>query len=90
MSTRAAFGNIDAFSMVDEWTGMEVRLSAQPATGVWVLPLETVSRSENGLECSYQHSTLLLHRRLRLEPGASSVLSFRLSVALFAGGKETI
>jgi len=90
MSTRAAFGNIDAFSMVDEWSGMEVRLSAQPATGVWVLPLETVSRSEKGFECSYQHSTLLLHRKLRLEPNAVCAQSFRLAVSLFTGTKETV
>jgi hypothetical protein len=90
MSTRAAFGNIDAFSLVDEWSGMEVRLSAQPATGVWVLPLETVSRSEKGFECSYQHSTLLLHRKLRLEPNAVCAQSFRLAVSLFDGTKETV
>jgi hypothetical protein len=69
---------------------MEVCLSAQPATGVWVLPLETVSRSENGFEAGYQHSTLLLHRRLRLEPSGTCAQSFRLSVALFAGSKETV
>jgi 4-alpha-glucanotransferase len=90
MSTRAAFGNIDAFSMVDEWSGMELRLSAQPATGVWVLPLETVSRSESGFECSYQHSTLLLHRKLRLEPNGICTQTVRLSVGLFAGIQETV
>ncbi len=90
MSTRAAFGNIDAFSMVDEWSGMELRLSAQPATAVWVLPLETVSRSEKGFECSYQHSTLLLHRKLRLAPGQQGVQTYQLDVSLFAGCKETV
>jgi len=90
MSTRAAFGNIETFSMVDEWNGMEVCLKSQPATGVWVLPLETVSRSENGFECSYQHSTLLLHRKLRLPPSGTCVQSFRLCVALFDGKKETV
>jgi hypothetical protein len=90
MNTRAAFGNIDAFSMVDEWSGMELCLSAQPAVGVWVLPLETVARSENGFECSYQHSTLLLHRKVRLEPQQHIAQSFQLSVLLFEGKKETI
>jgi hypothetical protein len=90
MNTRAAFGNIDAFSMVDEWSGMELCLSAQPAVGVWVLPLETVARSENGFECSYQNSTLLLHRKVRLEPQQHIAQSFQLSVLLFEGKKETI
>lgn len=90
MSTRAAFGNIDAFSMVDEWSGMEVRLSAQPAAGVWVLPLETVARSENGFECSYQHSTLLMHRKVRLEPHKHRAQSLQLSVHLFKGKQETV
>jgi 4-alpha-glucanotransferase len=88
MNTRAAFGNIEAFSMVDEWSGMEVRLGAQPATGVWVLPLETVARSENGCGCSYQHSTLLLHRKVRLEPQEHLTQSFQLFVALFKGKKK--
>jgi hypothetical protein len=90
MNTRAAFGNIDAFSMVDEWSGMEVRLSAQPAAGVWVLPLETVARSENGFECSYQHSTLLMHRKVRLEPHKHRAQSFQLSVHLFKGKQKTV
>jgi hypothetical protein len=90
MNTRAAFGNINAFSMVDDWNGMEICLKSQPATGVWVLPLETVSRSENGFEASYQHSTLLLHRKLRLDPGGICAQSFRLAIALFAGSKETV
>jgi hypothetical protein len=90
MNTRAAFGNIDAFSMVDEWSGMEVRLSAQPAAGVWVLPLETVARSENGFECSYQHSTLLMHRKVQLEPHKHRAQSFQLSVHLFKGKQKTV
>jgi len=90
MDTRAAFGNIESFSMVDEWSGMELLLSTHPATGVWVLPLETVARSQSGFACTYQQSTLLLHRRLRLAPGGHCLQSFRLGVSLFAGTKETI
>jgi hypothetical protein len=90
MDTRAAFGNINAFSMVDEWSGMELRLSAQPAAGVWVMPLETVARSEKGFDCSYQHSTLLMHRKMRLGPHKRRAQSFQLAVFLFNGKQKTV
>jgi len=90
MNSRAAFGNIESFSMVDEWSGMELCLDTKPSVGVWLLPLETVARSENGFECNYQHSTLLLHRRLCLKPHEHLNQSFQLSVVLSDGKKETV
>ena len=45
---------------------------------LWAFPLETVSRSEEGAEKTYQGAVMLAHSKRRLEAGAS--FSFKLEV----------
>lgn len=55
-----------------------VELEFDRPLDLWVFPLETVSRSEEGAEKTYQGAVLLAHSRFRLEAGAHH--SFSLEV----------
>jgi alpha-amylase len=45
--------------LVDEWHGIEVHLCCDPPVQLWRFPVETVSRSEEGMELTYQGSCLV-------------------------------
>jgi alpha-amylase len=48
-----------------------VELEFSEPLDLWAFPLETISRSEEGVEKTYQGSVLLANSRRSLEPGAS-------------------
>ena len=48
-----------------------VELELDRPMDLWSFPLETISRSEEGAEKTYQGAVLLAHAKLALEPGAS-------------------
>jgi hypothetical protein len=60
---------VAAFGLVNRDLGLAIRLKVDPEATLWRFPIETVSQSESGFERIYQASSLLLHWRLRLEPG---------------------
>ncbi len=68
MNSREQRSSLERFELRDDWNGFGVCFTSSPATDVWVFPLETVSQSEDGLERTYQGSSLLLNNTLRLEP----------------------
>lgn len=47
--------------LVDEWLGIDVRLTANRSTGFWTFPIETVSQSEGGFELVHQSVCVLPH-----------------------------
>jgi hypothetical protein len=47
---------------------------------VGIFPLETVSQSEDGLERTYQGSTILLHWKIPIKRGAEQKRSLKLSL----------
>jgi len=49
--------------------GVELKFS-EPLD-LWSFPLETISRSEEGAERTYQGAVLLPHLKRELEPGAA-------------------
>ncbi len=51
-----------------------VELEFDTPADLWSFPLETVSRSEEGAELTYQGSVMLAHRRAELAPGAALTL----------------
>src|SRR5207247_5163974 len=54
MRERGCVAAIDKFSLVDAWHGFRVTLCLDRAGDVWYIPIETVSRSEEGFERIYQ------------------------------------
>ncbi len=47
--------------LVDEWLGIDVRLSADRPTQIWAFPIETVSQSEGGFELIHQSVVVQPH-----------------------------
>jgi len=56
-------------SLVDEWLGINVSMTADVAGALWRFPIETISLSEAGFERVYQCSVVMPNWRFSLEPG---------------------
>jgi alpha-amylase len=67
-------------ALKDEWAGLSLDLALSPEAVVWRFPLETVSRSEDGLEKTFQGSTLLAHWKIRLQPREEKKFLIHLSL----------
>ncbi|MBI3751581.1 MAG: DUF1926 domain-containing protein [Chloroflexi bacterium] len=74
----------------NDWLGVTVATSAEPAADAWWAPIETVSNSEDGFERVYQGSALLVSWPVELEPGAtwSARLEHRAEVARDRAAEE--
>jgi hypothetical protein len=55
----------------NDWLGVAIESSVEPAADAWWAPIETVSNSEAGFERVYQGSALLLSWPIDLAPGKS-------------------
>ncbi|MFH1006585.1 MAG: alpha-amylase/4-alpha-glucanotransferase domain-containing protein [Candidatus Latescibacterota bacterium] len=66
-STGASPG-VSSIALADEWSGIEVRVSFDRKAELWRFPIETVSRSEDGFELSYQSSVIFPHWIVPLSP----------------------
>jgi alpha-amylase len=54
--------------IIDEWSGFVISLETGSPTSMWRFPIETVSRSEGGLESMYQSSVVFPNWKFRLGP----------------------
>jgi alpha-amylase len=66
----------------NDWVGVAVEGSIEPAADAWWSPIETISNSEAGFERVYQGSALLLSWPLRLAPGETRRIAFRQAVTV--------
>jgi alpha-amylase len=64
-------GRGERLSIRDEWYGLELDFSSEPAAAYWLYPVHTVSQSESGFDLTYQCTAIVPHWRVRLEPGTS-------------------
>ncbi|HUR15764.1 MAG TPA: alpha-amylase/4-alpha-glucanotransferase domain-containing protein [Candidatus Limnocylindrales bacterium] len=71
--TALRFGN--------EYDGVDIAASAEPAAAASWYPIETVSNSEAGFERMYQGSCLLFRWPLKLEAGGSATFSLTMAVS---------
>ena len=74
LASRGELDEVGEVRLEDDWSGIRVAFSLEPACGFWRFPIETVSQSEDGFERTYQASCLLFHWKLDLEPGDSKQL----------------
>ncbi len=72
--------DVDRFSLVDEWMGIEVCIELDPAALVWRYPVETVSNSESGFERVYQGSAMAALWPIELAAGKKGRFSLRISI----------
>ncbi|MBI2206981.1 MAG: DUF1926 domain-containing protein [Candidatus Rokubacteria bacterium] len=71
---------LDAVRIVDEWIGVEARITADPPTDVAWGPVETVSVSEGGFERIYQGTALTITWTFDGQGGADTGVGTRLTV----------
>jgi len=60
-----------ALRVVDGWQNVSVAIDAQGAKHYWIVPIETVSESEDGFERVYQGSQIMPIWTAHIEPGAT-------------------
>jgi alpha-amylase len=80
LNTTGAIQQVARLALHDEWAGLRLTLALAPEAAVWRFPLETLSRSEEGLEKTFQGSTLLAHWKMTLQPGAEKNFLIQLSM----------
>ena len=62
---------ISSLAQGNDWLGVAVTTSVEPAADAWWAPIETVSNSEDGFERVYQGGALLVSWPVELAPGAT-------------------
>jgi alpha-amylase len=80
--------DVDRFSLVDEWMGLEVGIEPDPAAAVWRYPVETVSNSESGFERVYQGSAVTALWPIELAAGEKGRFSLRIRIVERGGNGE--
>ena len=73
---------ITGFGFGNDWVGIAVAATAEPAADVWWSPIETVSNSEAGFERAYQGSAFVVSWPATLIPGETRRVSFRQAVTV--------
>ncbi len=81
LAMKGCFSSQTRAAVVDEDLGLMVSLGLSPGADVWVCPVETVSRSDSGLEKVYQCSTVLPKWGVTLESGMKWEAKIRKSVS---------
>ena len=71
---------VERLCLFDEWRGFSLAFDFSIPARLWRFPIETVSRSESGVEKSYQHSLVLPLWYVEVLPGESWQLGFTLKV----------
>ena len=80
LTFRGEVPRLRSFSLVDGWSKLRVKLTAERPFDLWTYPIETVSQSEGGFERSYQGTCLLPRSAIELPPGGSVDLSYELDL----------
>ncbi len=80
LAGRGVHESTRAVSLVDAWDGVRVSLDWSRSGGLWRLPVETISQSENGFERVYQSTCLVPNWRISLAPGAVWSVTLNLAV----------
>jgi alpha-amylase len=65
LDTRLNESDATQLGLVDEWLGIDVRLTTSGPTNFWTYPIETVSQSEGGFELVHQSVVVVPHWRVR-------------------------
>lgn len=68
LDSEGVIDKIEEFKLVDDWTGFSVSFEFSKVAALWRHPLETLSRSESGLERIYQGTVVLPNWRIKLLP----------------------
>jgi len=61
LGTRLDLADVNDLGLIDEWHGVDVRLTANQPSRFWTFPVETVSQSEGGFELVHQSVAVMPH-----------------------------
>ena len=65
LGTRLDLSDVSELGLVDQWLGIDLRLTSDQPTGFWTFPVETVSQSEGGYELVHQSVVVLPHWQIQ-------------------------
>lgn len=74
--------------IVDEWQRVKISLDADPQPRWWVVPIETISRSESGFERIYQGSAILAVWKVDSLPGSDRTSTLRAEISHLGAAVE--
>jgi alpha-amylase len=92
LDSRLELAHCSGLTLTDEWRDLSVALGWSQSAGVWCFPIQTVSRSEGGIEGVYQSSAILPHWHVTADDQGRWEVRIRLGVGPFAAssGSERI
>jgi 4-alpha-glucanotransferase len=61
LDDRLDLPHMHSLSLTDQWLDLAVGLAWSKSAGLWCFPIETVSRSDGGMEEVYQSSAIIPH-----------------------------
>jgi alpha-amylase len=65
LATKLDLQQVTELGLTDQWLGLAVRLKANRPTGIWTMPISTVSQSESGIEMVHQSVSVQPHWLVR-------------------------
>ena len=80
MNTTKELDGLTELDLVDEYNKFKTRMSWSVPSILWRFPIETVSRSESGLERTYQGSCIMPSWKLKFNPEQTLNLKLTLSI----------
>jgi len=94
MASEGAEQEVETLEMYDDWRGVVIALNFNYPVLLWRFPVETVSRSEEGMERVYQQSVIVPQWQLGIPPGESRELTldvdFRFKAQEYPGGSKEL
>jgi alpha-amylase len=84
--------DVEDLGVVDEWLGIDVRLTANRPTGFWTFPVQTISQSEGGIELVHQSVVIHPHWLIRGDADGkwSVVVELSLDTSLAESRREVL
>jgi 4-alpha-glucanotransferase len=61
LDARLELAAVSRIGLVDEWLGLDVALESSQPAGLWTMPIQTVSQSEDGFELVHQSCVVVPH-----------------------------
>jgi alpha-amylase len=80
LCSSGAIPEVEHLRLRDEADGFEVSLTLSPKGQLWRFPLETISRSESGIQKIFQGTVLLFHWPFSLKPEESKSLGIHVAL----------
>src|SRR3972149_5127806 len=79
MLSEMEFADLATLGLLNRSGGFNTTFVFTSPPEIWLFPVKTFSRSEEGLDVIYQCSTILPHWRITLEPGKTweMVITFK-------------